>query len=123
MPALIVDRFGDNLVLQVLTLGVEVRKAEIVTLLADLLQPRGIYERSDVHVRALEGLEQTKSLLWGSFAPPAEIRENGLYFGLMWRTARKPAISLTSEKIARLLAHSSVMVRCWTASAILVLLL
>lgn len=78
LPGLVVDRYGEFLVLQVLTLGVERRKAEIVRTLAELVQPAGIYERSDVDVRKKEGLPRTTGLLWGQAPPrPVLIRENG----------------------------------------------
>ncbi|HEY9855129.1 MAG TPA: class I SAM-dependent rRNA methyltransferase [Stenomitos sp.] len=72
LPALIVDRYGDYLSIQVLALGIEVRLQEIVELLVELVQPKGIYERSDVPVRRLEGLEQRTGVLWGE-APPSEL--------------------------------------------------
>lgn len=72
VPALVVDRYGDYLSLQVLSLGIDVRLQEIVELLVELLQPKGIYERSDVPVRRLEGLEQRKGVLWGE-APPKDL--------------------------------------------------
>ncbi len=80
LPALIVDKFGPYLVMQVLALGMDVRKEELVEALADLLQPEGIYERSDVGVRTLEGLEPTQGFRRGQFATQVEIRENGLRF-------------------------------------------
>jgi 23S rRNA (cytosine1962-C5)-methyltransferase len=78
LPGLIVDKFADFLVIQVLSLGMEVRKQEIIAALQTCLRPKGIYERSDVPVRELEGLEQTKGLLWGEVPREVEIRENGL---------------------------------------------
>lgn len=65
LPGLIVDRFGDILVVQLLTLGMDKRRAEIVEALVQVMAPRGIYERSDVSVRELEGMEQTTGLLYG----------------------------------------------------------
>ncbi|MBD2863972.1 class I SAM-dependent rRNA methyltransferase [Paenibacillus oceani] len=78
LPGLVVDRFEDVLVVQVLSLGMERRKSVIVETLAELLKPRGIYERSDVPVRELEGLEQTKGPLYGDCPRYVEIVENGL---------------------------------------------
>lgn len=72
VPALVVDRYGDYLSLQVLSMGIDVRLQEIVELLVELVQPRGIYERSDVPVRRLEGLEQRTGVLWGE-APPTDL--------------------------------------------------
>lgn len=81
LPGLIVDRYGDWLVLQALTLGIEAHKAVLVEALLDLLAPRGIYERSDVDVRAQEGLRSTVGNLAGE-APPEQvvIVENDLRF-------------------------------------------
>lgn len=81
IPGLIVDGYADFVVVQFLTLGVEKRKAEIVELLAELLQPRGIYERSDVDVREKEGLAQAVGVLHGTEPPERiEICENKFRF-------------------------------------------
>ena len=80
LPALIVDKYGDYLVVQFLSLGMDCRKAEIVQALADVMNPRGIYERSDVNVRNLEGLPLTKGFLLNEFSTRLVIRENGFEF-------------------------------------------
>jgi 23S rRNA (cytosine1962-C5)-methyltransferase len=69
LPGLIVDRYGDFLVIQLLTQGMAIRSAEIVELLVELVQPRGIYERSDAEVREKEGLGPAEGLLWGTMPP------------------------------------------------------
>jgi len=82
VPGLIVDRYGEWLALQFLTLGVERRKHELVDVLLDSVDGvRGVYERSDVDVRAKEGLGPRTGLLWGE-APPerVEVLENGRRF-------------------------------------------
>ena len=89
LPGLVVDRYGEWLVTQFLTLGVERWKKEIVGQLAKLsytgqvanLPYKGVYDRSDVEVRAKEGLPQTTGVLAGDEPPDlVEIRENGLRF-------------------------------------------
>ncbi len=81
LPGLIVDRYGDWLVVQALTLGIDTRKELIADILAELLAPRGIYERSDADVRRLEGLPETKGVLWGEAPPdPVIIEENGIQY-------------------------------------------
>jgi 23S rRNA (cytosine1962-C5)-methyltransferase len=72
LPGLIVDRYGDWLVLQALTLHIDQQKDTIARLLSELLPVRGIYERSDIDVRGKEGLKPQTGLLWGD-APPALI--------------------------------------------------
>ncbi len=81
LPGLIVDRYDDWLVLQSLTLGIELWKPTFVSLLMEMLEPRGLYERSDADVRVHEGLEPTAGHLAG--IPLSEItivRENGFRF-------------------------------------------
>ncbi len=81
LPGLVVDRYNDFLVIQVLTLGIERRKEMLVELLTELLEPRGIVERSDVEVRTLEGLPTRVAVLAGEPPPDAmEILEHGLRF-------------------------------------------
>ena len=81
LPGLIVDRYADFVIIQFLTLGVEQRKAELVDLVAELLAPRGIFERSDVDVREKEGLASSVGILRGEEPPDlVEIRENDFRF-------------------------------------------
>ncbi len=81
LPGLIADRYVDFVVLQFLALGIEKRKAEVVEMIDDLLHPRGIYERSDVDVRAKEGLEPSVGRLRGAEPPDrVEIQENNFRF-------------------------------------------
>ncbi len=80
LPALIVDKFGPYLVMQTLALGIDIYKDMIVELLAEMFAPAGIYERNDVPVRELEGLDQRKGYLRGEFPTLIEVRENGLPF-------------------------------------------
>jgi len=81
LPGLIVDRYDDWVAVQFLTLGVALRQEPIIDALADLLSPRGIYERSDVDVRSKEGLGQKSGVLWGEEPPDlVTILENGWGF-------------------------------------------
>jgi 23S rRNA (cytosine1962-C5)-methyltransferase len=81
LPGLIVDRYGDYLVLQSLSAGAERWKDDCVTILQEMLNPAGIYERSDAAVRDKEGLPLTTGVLFG-VEPPAllEMQENGRHF-------------------------------------------
>ena len=69
LPGLIVDRYAEYLVVQLLTQAMAARAELIVSLLAELLRPRGIYERSDAEVRQKEDLPPAEGVLWGE-APP-----------------------------------------------------
>ena len=83
LPGLVVDRYGDWLVAQFLTLGIERQKEAIVELLMELAEPQGIIERSDVAVRRKEGLERRSGLLAGDAPPPlVEVQEHGHRFAV-----------------------------------------
>jgi len=80
LPALIVDKFGPYLVIQTLALGIDIYKDMFAEILTEMFDPAGIYERNDVPVRELEGLEQRKGFLRGEFPTLIEVRENGIPF-------------------------------------------
>lgn len=75
LPSLIVDRYGDYLVLQALSQGVDRLIPDITQLLVDLLKPAGILARNDPRVRLLEGLEQRVEVLYGVVPDAVEVRE------------------------------------------------
>ena len=78
LPALIIDKYADVFSVQILSLGMDKHKGEIIDALNELYSPRGIYERSDAQVRRKEGLELKKGILYGDFDPRVIIEENGL---------------------------------------------
>lgn len=80
LPGLIVDKFGDYLVIQTLALGIDRYKDIIAESLDELIKPKVIYERNDATVRSLEGLDLRKGALKGDlFADtPVIINENGI---------------------------------------------
>ena len=80
LPALIIDKFNDYFVIQTLSYGIEVWKTAIVNALEKIFKPKGIYERNDVPVRELEGLQQLKGFLSAPFDTNIIIEENGLKF-------------------------------------------
>lgn len=95
LPGLVVDRYGDYLVIQCLTLAIDRRKAMLVSLLADLLAPAGILERSDVSVREKEGLVDAVGLRYGEM-PPADLTicENGHRFQVSLLEGHKTGLYL-----------------------------
>jgi 23S rRNA (cytosine1962-C5)-methyltransferase len=80
LPGLIVDRYGDHLVLQTLTLAMEMRCDLIVAALRELLAPASIIERNDAPVRLAEGMETRVSVLHGEAPAPFGIHIGGLEF-------------------------------------------
>lgn len=98
LPGLTVDKFGDYLCLQIVSLGMETWKGVLTELLADLFSPKGIYERNDVPVREKEGLPQITGCLYG--AVPGLV-PSGSTTRKCWRTCavgRKRATSWISRK-------------------------
>ena len=78
LPGLIVDRYGDYLSVQLLTLGMDVRRDMIVKVLSEVYSPKGIYERSDASVRKKEGLNDVTGVLYGEVPDKITFIENGL---------------------------------------------
>jgi len=77
LPALIVDRYGDYLVMQTLDQGMDTAKSEISTCLEEIFQPRGIVARNDVAVRAKEQLPLETAVLAGQVPESVAIHMNG----------------------------------------------
>ena len=98
LPGLIVDKFGDYLVVQSLCLGIEKWKQSIVRDLAEIVHPKGIWERSDVPVRRLEGLEQTTGLLYGEVPDSTDMVENGLRFVVDVKNGQKTGFFLDQKE-------------------------
>ncbi|WPX09921.1 class I SAM-dependent rRNA methyltransferase [Anaerocellum danielii] len=78
LPGLIVDKFGDVLVMQTLSKGVDKFKDKLVEILVEVVNPKAIYERNDARVREIEGLDLRKGFLYGSSSIEVEIEENGI---------------------------------------------
>ena len=98
LPGLIVDKFGEYLVVQSLCLGIEKWKQSIVRDLAEIVHPRGIWERSDVPVRRLEGLEQPTGLLYGEVPDSIDMVENGLRFVVDVKNGQKTGFFLDQKE-------------------------
>ena len=98
IPGLVVDKFEDVLVMQSLCLGIEKWKGTIARLLVDIVRPRGIYERSDVPVRRLEGLEQTTGRIFGLIPDRVEMKENGIKFLVDVKNGQKTGFFLDQKE-------------------------
>ncbi|WP_345950144.1 class I SAM-dependent rRNA methyltransferase [Mucilaginibacter sp. PAMB04274] len=81
LPGLIVDKYSDYLSLQILTSGIQNNLSVIIDELQHLLQPKGIYDKSDATSRAHEGLATTNEVLAGSPPPElVEVKENDITY-------------------------------------------
>lgn len=126
-PGLTVDKFGDILVAQALSLGIEQRKGFLFPALVELLEQdgcrvSGLFERNDVKIRELEGLEQNKGFfpLPGKPVPESavtEIEENGIRYLVDFENGQKTGFFLDQKynraAAARLAAGKTVL-DCFT---------
>ena len=126
-PGLTVDRFNDLLVTQTLSLGIELRKQLLFELLLKILREmgqeiRGIFERNDVKIRLLEGMEEGKHwfatpLLPQPGLPATEIIENGIRYTVDVENGQKTGFFLDQkynrQAIAKI-AQSKHVLDCFT---------
>lgn len=98
LPALIVDKYGDYLCVQVLSLGMYQRKKVIIEALVKEFAPKGIYERSDVAVRQKEGLSEETGTLYGNIPEWVIVRENGLQMAADLRHGQKTGYFLDQKE-------------------------
>ena len=105
MPALIIDKFNDYFVIQSMALGIDLWKQAIVDALQKIFNPKGIYERNDVPVRELEGLQQIKGFLSEPFDTNIIINENGLQFHVDIANGQKTGYFLDQQDNRRAIAN------------------
>lgn len=98
LPALIMDKYGDILVMQCLSLGIHQRKKQIIADMVRLFQPKGIFERSDVAVRAKEGLPLEKGVVYGEVPDEVVIEENGLKMAVDVKNGQKTGYFLDQKE-------------------------
>jgi 23S rRNA (cytosine1962-C5)-methyltransferase len=102
LPGLIVDRYADVLVVQILAAGAEYWRETLLDQLEKLTGISQIYERSDVDVRRLEGLPEKTGFARGSDSTERIlITENGLHFSVNIRTGHKTGFYLDQRKNRR----------------------
>src|SRR6266404_1010586 len=96
LPGVIVDRYGDNLVLQTLTLGMDRRKTLLIEALKSVLGSsiHSIVERNDAAVRRAEGMEPEVGVLFGEAPGETEIEMTGLRFTIDLMQAQKTGLYL-----------------------------
>jgi len=82
LPSLVVDRYGEYLVVQALSQGIDSRLPEITRLLVELMAPAGVLARNDPRVRLLEGLEQRVEVLSGSVPEVIDVREGHVAYAV-----------------------------------------
>lgn len=120
LPGLVVDRYGDFLVLQIFTAGMDSLRSVVVDALAALFPAMGIYERSEGGVREEEGLATAVGVLKGEEPPEwIQIEENGLKFLVDIRKGQKTGFFLDqrdNRSLLSSLARDKTILNCFAYS-------
>ena len=98
LPSLVVDRYGDHLVVQALSQGMDRLLPAITTMLVDTAAPAGILARNDPKVRALEGLDQTVEVLHGAVPESVTVREGPIEYDVDLRKGQKTGLFLDQRE-------------------------
>lgn len=98
LSGLIIDKYEDVLVIQISSLGMDIRKPLIVGALQTLFSPRAILERSEAAFRKFEGLADANGLLAGSLEGPVPIQLNGLKFEVDILGGHKTGLYLDQQR-------------------------
>jgi 23S rRNA (cytosine1962-C5)-methyltransferase len=104
LPGVIIDRYGDNFVLQTLTLGMDMRKNLVTTAMADLFGDITIMERNDVPVRKAEGLELRSGVLSGNPSQTV-IEVEGVKFEIDFLRGQKTGFYLDQKHNYNIVSH------------------
>lgn len=98
LPSLVVDRYGDYLVVQALSQAIDRLLPVITRFLIDLAAPAGILARNDPKVRALEGLAQTIDVLHGDVPDSVSVREGAVEYDVDLRRGQKTGLFLDQRE-------------------------
>jgi 23S rRNA (cytosine1962-C5)-methyltransferase len=98
LPSLVVDRYGDHLVVQALSQGMDRLLPEITAVLVEIAAPAGILARNDPKVRALEGLDQTVEVLYGGVPESVIAREGPIEYAVDLRKGQKTGLFLDQRE-------------------------
>jgi 23S rRNA (cytosine1962-C5)-methyltransferase len=98
LPSLVVDRYGDYLVLQALSQGMDRLQPAVTRMLVDIVGPQGILARNDPKVRSLEGLEQTVDVLHGSIPEAVTAHEGPIRYEVDLRRGQKTGLFLDQRE-------------------------
>ncbi|WP_207424465.1 class I SAM-dependent rRNA methyltransferase [Desertivirga brevis] len=106
LPGLIVDKYAEYLSVQILTSGVEKVKDVIISELSALLNPKGIFDRSDAGARAHEGMEASHGVLFGEVPPEfVEVFENGIKYHINIAEGQKSGFFCDQRDNRRIVAE------------------
>jgi 23S rRNA (cytosine1962-C5)-methyltransferase len=98
LPSLIVDRYGEYLVVQTLSQGMDRILPVVTTALDEALHPRGILARNDPRTRVLEGLAQQVEVLAGDVPETVKVTELGIEYDVDLRGGQKTGLFLDQRE-------------------------
>lgn len=107
LPGLVVDKYGEYLVIQSTTAGIDNAMDSIVKALKKLLNPKGIYLRNDVEIRKKEGLELYKKWYDNEKSPIIQIKENDILMEIDIENGQKTGYFLDQQENRKLLGEFS----------------
>ena len=98
LPGLIIDKYEDILVIEISSLGFDMRKDTIVESLVELFNPKGIYERCEENLRTKEGLKSIDQVLYGVVPDSIIINENGIKMSVHVKEGQKTGYFLDQKE-------------------------
>jgi 23S rRNA (cytosine1962-C5)-methyltransferase len=101
LPGLVVDRYGEWLAVQVLTLGMDLRAELVRAALEQVLRPRGVMRIADSPLRSLEGLPLERGVWWGEVPERVEVALDGLTLEVDLRRGQKTGLYLDQRQNRR----------------------
>ncbi|MGH7732073.1 MAG: class I SAM-dependent rRNA methyltransferase, partial [Candidatus Eiseniibacteriota bacterium] len=101
LPGLVVDRYGDVLAVQVLTLGIETRAEMVREAIQQVLRPRGVMRMADSALRALEGLPLERRVWWGEVPQPVHVDLDGFSLEVDLHAGQKTGLYLDQRENRR----------------------
>ncbi len=109
IPGLIVDRYADFLSVQILTSGIERIKNIVIDELQQLLEPKGIFDRSDPSARAHEGMEASSGGILSGLQPPefVSVKENGIFYHVNIADGQKSGFYCDQRENRKMVADHS----------------
>ena len=102
IPGLIIDKFDKYVSVQFRNSGVETFRQDIINSIKKVMKPKGIYERSDVENRTLEGVEQKTGIVFGEIPERVIMEDNGLKYSIDIIEGQKNWIFLRSERFKKI---------------------
>ena len=105
LPGLIVDWYNGYAAIQINTLGMECFRKEILQSLIEVLNPKGIFDKSDIKVRAKEGIETLNGVIYGEVPQEIPIAENGISFVVNLYEGQKTGFYLDQRRNRQAVAH------------------